>query len=270
MKSRRLLKEDSKKVLHRPIETAPFIRTWTGPPAEQTQVPRVRRAPKGKVELVFNTCQTHRKMANKLIVVASLLAICGIGCGSLSTNSSPSPLAVVSTNPANGATGVPLSECPTIDSSGNPVGYCGGTIGVTFNRPVEAVTVNVSLKVMGTSSLLSGQMECTVPASASKYELCGPGVATTTTMLFVSSTNLQPGTVYQATISPTVGDCCIADSNGNVLSGLPVVWLYTTTVNASTLIDGTGGRLSHAIFQEANNYTGKFDFGFHITPSLSR
>jgi len=179
-------------------------------------------------------------------------------------------LAVVSINPANGTTGVPLSECPTIDSSGNPVGFCGGTISITFNRPVEAVTVNVSLKVMGTSSLLGGQMECTVPATAPKYELCGPGEATTTTMLFVSSTNLQPGTVYQATLSPTVGDCCIADSSGNALSGLPVVWLFTTTVNASKSIDGNGGRFSHAISQDANNYTGESDFGFHITPPLSR
>jgi hypothetical protein len=211
-----------------------------------------------------------RPVATKVIITIVILSLCVVGCGSQSTNSSPGPLAVVSTNPANGATGVPLSECPTVDSSGNPVGYCGGTISVTFNRPVEAVTVNVSLKVMGTSGLLSGQMECTVPASASKYELCGPGVATTITMLFVSSTNLQPGTVYQATLSPTVGDCCIADSNGKALSGLPLVWLFTTTVNASTLIDGTGGRLSHAIFQEANNYAGEFDFGFQLTRSLPR
>ena len=209
-------------------------------------------------------------MATKFVITIVIFSLYVVGCGSQSTNPSPGSLAVVSITPANGATGVPLSECPTVDSSGNPVGYCGGTISVIFNRPVEAVTVSVSLKVMGTSGLLGGQMECTVPASAPKYELCGPGVATTTTMLFVSSTNLQPGTVYQASLSPTVGDCCIADSNGNALSGLPVVWLFTTTVNASRLIDGTGGRLSHAIFQEATNYAGEFDFGFHLTRSPSR
>ena len=195
-----------------------------------------------------------RAVAIKLIIAVVILSLCTFGCGSQSTNSNPGPLAVVSINPANGATGVPLSECPTVDSSGNPVGFCGGTVSVTFNRPVEAVTVNVSLKVMGAADLLGGSMECTTPGNGTKYELCGPGIATTATMLFVSSTNLTPGTVYQATLSPTIGDCCIADSNGNALSGLPVVWLFTTTVNASTLIHGTGGRLSHANFQGVNNY----------------
>jgi hypothetical protein len=175
-------------------------------------------------------------MLNKLIVAVAFLAIFGIGCGSQSTNPTPGPnpnpgpLAIVSINPINGAVGVPLSECPTVDSSGNPVGYCGGTIRVTFNRAVEAGTVGISVKVFGASDLLAGTVECTTPAGGTKYGLCGAEINTSTTVLFVSHTDLMPGTLYQVTLSPSIGYCCLTDSQGNALTGLPFVWLLTTTV----------------------------------------
>jgi hypothetical protein len=173
-------------------------------------------------------------MLNKLIVAVGFLAIFGIGCGSQSgsqsTNSNPSPLAIVSIDPINGAVGVPLSECPTVDSSGNPVGYCGGTVRVIFNRPVETVTVGISVKVFGASDLLAGTVECVTPAGGTKYALCGVGVAASPTMLFVTHTNLMPGTLYQVTLSPSIGYPSLTDSNGNSLTGLPSVWLFTTTV----------------------------------------
>ena len=175
-------------------------------------------------------------MLNKLIVAVGFLAIFGIGCGSQSTNSppglnpNPGPLAIVSINPIDGAVGVPLSECPTVDSSGNPVGHCGGTVRVTFNRPVEAGSVGISIKVFGATNLTSGVVECTTPTGGTKYTLCGPGVHTTVTALFVSNTDLIPGTLYQVTLSPSIGYCCLTDSNGNALTGLPIVWLFTTTV----------------------------------------
>lgn len=212
-------------------------------------------------------------MANKLIVVVGFLAICSIGCGSQSSNPSPNPsaLAIVSTNPINGAVGVPLSECPTVDSSGNPVGFCGGTVSVTFNRPVEAVTANISLKVFGTSDLLGGSMECTTPAGGTKYELCGPGDATSATMLFVSQTSLMPGTLYQATLSPTVGYCCLTDSDGNALTGLPLVWVFTTTVNTSEIIDGPGRTLSRKQpSPSATYFASEFDFRFRNAVYRSR
>jgi hypothetical protein len=185
-------------------------------------------------------------MANNLIIDVVMISFGCAGCGSQAgnLNSGSTPLAIISVSPSNGAVGVPLTECPTVDSSGNPVGYCGGAVSVTFNKPIEYVTGNISLKVLGTSGLLSGQMECTTPTAGATYELCGPGVATTSTLLFVSATTLTPGTVYQATLSPTTGDCCIADSSGNSLAGLPYVWLFTTTLNAADRDDRTRGRLT--------------------------
>jgi Bacterial Ig-like domain len=169
-------------------------------------------------------------MQDKLIVAVGLLAIFGIGCGSQSTNSSPSPLAIVSIDPINGAVGVPLSECPTVDSSGNPVGHCGGTVKVTLNRPVETVTVGVYIKVLGASDLVAGTVECVTPAGGTKYALCGVGVTASPFMLFVTNTNLMPGTLYQVTLSPSIGYSNLTDINGNSLTGLPIVWLFTTTV----------------------------------------
>ena len=116
-----------------------------------------------------------------------------------------------------------------MDSSGNPVGFCGGTIRVTFNRPVETSTVGISVRVFGTPDLLGGTVECTTPVGTN-LELCGAGVNTSTTMVFVTSTDLMPGTLYQVTFSPSIGSCCLTDSNGNALAGLPLVWLFTSAV----------------------------------------
>jgi hypothetical protein len=171
-------------------------------------------------------------MLNKLTVAVCLLAICAIGCGSQSsnpTNPNPDPFAIVSISPANGATGVSRSECPTVDSSGRAVGFCGGTIKVTFNRPVETSTVGISVREFAATTILGGFVECVTPAGT-KFELCGPGVNTSTVMVFVTSTDLKPGTLYQVTLSPSVSSCCLTDSNGNALTGLPLVWLFTTTM----------------------------------------
>jgi hypothetical protein len=175
-------------------------------------------------------------MLNKLIVAVGFLAIFAIGCGSQSTNPTqgpnpnPGPLAIVSISPADGAVAVLRSECPTVDSSGNPVGFCGGTIRVTFNRPVETSTVGISVRVFGATDLLGGTVECVTPAGGTKFVLCGAGVNTSNTMLFVTSTDLKPGTLYQVTLSPSINSCCLTDSNGNALTGLPLVWLFTSAV----------------------------------------
>jgi hypothetical protein len=175
-------------------------------------------------------------MLSKLIVAVSLLAMLTIGCGSQSSNPNlgpnpnPGPLAIASISPVNGAVGVLRSECPTVDSSGNPVGFCGGTIRVTFNRPVETSTVGISVRVFGATDLLGGTVECATPAGGTKLELCGAGVNTSTTMLFVTSTDLKPGMLYQVTLSPSISSCCLTDSNGNALTGLPIVWLFTSAV----------------------------------------
>jgi len=132
-------------------------------------------------------------MLNKLTVALCLLAICAIGCGSQSsnpTNPNPALLRLSQLVLQTVQQGVSRSECPTVDSSGRAVGYCGGTIKVTFNRPVETSTVGISVREFAATTILGRFVECVTPAGT-KFELCGPGVNTSNVMVFVTSTDLN-------------------------------------------------------------------------------
>jgi hypothetical protein len=153
----------------------------------------------------------------KACLCAFLLSCCACG-GSGSAPSSP--LAIISIDPANGATNVPLSVCPT------PAGLCGGVITVTFNKPIEVTQGLFEVRVYGSPGVLAGAVEC--PGVSNGAGTC---LSSSQTILFVTATNLLPDTTYQATLGGTTIPNIITDTNGVPLAGQPYAWTFTTAAH---------------------------------------
>jgi hypothetical protein len=124
------------------------------------------------------------------------------GCGSIpsrpSGNSSGGfPLFVVSTDPANGATNVPLSQCAP------NAGFCGGLITVVFSVPVVVDSVKLSI-----IPEISGFLRCDivpprVPGCLNPNMLNsngGPLDQPVGVVRFVSMSNFLADTEYKVTV----------------------------------------------------------------------
>ena len=114
---------------------------------------------------------------------------------------------VISTNPANGATGVPLDQIVT----------------VTFNEEMNPLTITpasftLQTATKGSAAIVSGELT---------YD------ATNVTMSFASATRLTVNTTYTATIVSTVKDLM-----GNALQ-VNYVWTFTTGKTLSSMIVST-------------------------------
>lgn len=127
----------------------------------------------------------------------------GGGGGGGGTTVSGSTLAVTSTSPADGDTGVAT----------------GSTVSATFNAALNPATVSNSVLTLRVSS--SGS---SVPGSVS-YNDAGK------TLIFTPSSSLSRGTTYTATV--TTG---VKDLSGNSLP-VPKSWSFTTVTTGS----GGGG-----------------------------
>jgi hypothetical protein len=161
------------------------------------------------------------------------ISLCCCGCGGGNSYTSPTPnpspvaapLAVTSAQPANGGTNAPLSECPTVTN------FCGGTVTVMFNRPIDVMQGIMKVQVAGSPLLLAGSIECP-PAVNVPVGTCPNNQSPI--IFFVSSTAFLPNTVYQVTLggTATVGSGqlpdVITDTNGVPFAGEPVIWTFTT------------------------------------------
>jgi hypothetical protein len=148
-----------------------------------------------------STYYVGQKIRNVLLISAALtgMGVFVSGCGSGSYNSGNAsgnaPLAVVSTDPSNGASNVPLSQCPTV------TGFCGGVFTVTFNKEVDMTTVNFQV-----SPNITGFLRC--PAAGPGISGCpggppGSGIPpnqSAVVMFLAFSSSFMADTTYHVTL----------------------------------------------------------------------
>jgi hypothetical protein len=108
---------------------------------------------------------------------------------------------VASTNPASGATVVPLNQ----------------KIAVTFNQPMNPATITAA-----------GAFTLEITAGSVPVAGTVTYVAAANTALFTPTANLAPSTPFTAAIAPTV-----QSASGNLIAG-SYVWSFTTGINANT------------------------------------
>jgi Ice-binding-like/Bacterial Ig-like domain len=170
----------------------------------------------------MKNCKINR-MRSRSLGVAILVSVFLLGCGREQVPSPAAPL-VVSSVPANGATGVPIAQVIT----------------ASFNEAMNAATINTSTFTV------------TGPGGAS---VTGTVTYSGTTATFTPSAALAPSTLYSGTI--TTG---AAGPAGNHLAG-NFVWSFTTgtipTVTSTNPANGavtvTLNRKLLATFSEAMN-----------------
>src|ERR1700694_3056311 len=125
----------------------------------------------------------------KIWIPAFLLAVLGVGCGREQTGFVAPP--VISPNPANLATGVPVTQ----------------TVTATFNNAMNPTTINTA------TFIVAG------PGGAA---IMGAATYSGTTATFTPAANLLPSTKYSGTI--TTG---VKDPAGNA-PAITFVWTFTT------------------------------------------
>jgi Ice-binding-like/Bacterial Ig-like domain len=151
--------------------------------------------------------------ARRILILAFVAAALMAGCGREQTPSPTAPF-VLSSVPANGATGVPVAQ----------------TIAATFSTAMNASTINASTFTL------------TAPGGAS---VTGAVAYSGTTATFTPATNLAGQTLYTATI--TAG---AKDPGGNGLA-TNFVWTFTTgTIPAVLPTDPLNGAINVAINQK--------------------
>ncbi len=109
----------------------------------------------------------------------------------------PEPLAVVSTSPTDGATNVPLSECPYAN------GPCRGIVAMTFNQSVNIDSMNFQIQ-----PFIRGTLRCPDPQNPgiAIYGCRAPNPPTTippnqsVIVWFDGESTFSPNTLYTATI----------------------------------------------------------------------
>jgi hypothetical protein len=155
----------------------------------------------------------HMITARKTWILAYLMAGLAVGCGGVVT-SSPTAPSIASTVPANGATGVPLTQVVT----------------ATFNKAMDATTVNTST-----------------------FTVAGPGGAPVTgavaysgtTATFTPAAPLAGGTLYTATIATGA-----KDPAGTALAS-KFAWTFTNPLNTTSNVP-INQKIT-AIFSQAMN-----------------
>lgn len=155
---------------------------------------------------------SNRLFAAINLALLLFLSACGSSGGSTTEPQSCStagctilqPLAIISTAPANGATNVPLAQCPYSN------GPCRGIIGMTFNQSVNIDSMNFqvlpftrgTLRCPDTQLPGIGTYGCrvtpptTIPSNQSVivwFDSQGPFLPNTTCTATISSVNSSDG-----------------------------------------------------------------------------
>jgi len=118
---------------------------------------------------------------------------------------------VVSTNPVNGAVGVPLDQI----------------VSVTFNEPMNPATITPSAFTLLSPGSPGGRMDGVSKSSATKISGTLTYNAANYTMTFTPGTKLAPNAVYTGTVATLVKDL-----KGNALQ-VDYVWTFSTSLSPS-------------------------------------
>lgn len=157
-----------------------------------------------------------RKLWKAHFLAVALGAIAGVlpGCGSTGSSASGTSLVVISTVPANKATDVQLSDCPTgVDQSSG----CG-VYTINFNQPVDMNTLSVQI----TPPLNTHFISC--PSSPSVAGCPGSSPPNSSAVVeFIGMNSFASDTSYKV----TVVDAATPSPNVIHLSQ-QYVWTFTT------------------------------------------
>lgn len=154
-----------------------------------------------------------------LVLVSAVVGCASMSPGTPSSSSLPSAISVVDTDPANGATNVPLSECGVFSP------FCGATYIVRFNKPLPLDPL-----VFTFDPPLSGAVVCPDGGQAPDCRTNGvdqygnPIPAQSSVIVFVGASPYKADTQYTVTLG-TAGY--------QTITGLPkdLTWTFSTSPN---------------------------------------